>query len=561
MLSVDEQMRIITSGAAQIVPEADLRKKLEKGEPLNIKLGVDPTSPDLHLGHAVPLRKMRQFQDLGHNVTLIIGNGTALIGDPSGKNSTRPQLSQEQIEANAETYVSQAMKILDPEKTTIVHNGDWILSMDLAGLLQVCSKFTVARILERDDFTKRYQSQTPIALHEFLYPVMQAFDSVQIKADVEMGGTDQLFNLLAGRELMEKMGMEPQIALTMPLLEGTDGVRKMSKSYGNYIGLTDAPKDMFGKTMSIPDEMIGKYYRLASSLTPAEVDKIDAALADGSADPYELKRALGRDLCDTYHGAGAGDEAQAEFDRVFKEGQLADFPEKHVELTVNDEGQIYLAGLLKDLDKACRVAEAVIRGAKGTPVTVKMRLGWDKGNIVCLELSKLLESVGVSALTVHGRTKVQMYSGTANWDYIREVKNAVSIPVIANGDVFSGPDAERILRYTGADGVMIARGVFGNPWIFQQAQAAIAGKPIPPLPPLAERCKVAVRQFELAAKNKSEKIACLEARKHYAWYLKGVPYAGYWKSEISKITTLEDVYRVTAGIQRELKDPPSLDDR
>ena len=333
MLSVDEQMRIITSGAAQIVPEADLRKKLEKGEPLNIKLGVDPTSPDLHLGHAVPLRKMRQFQDLGHNVTLIIGNGTALIGDPSGKNSTRPQLSQEQIEANAETYVSQAMKILDPEKTTIVHNGDWILSMDLAGLLQVCSKFTVARILERDDFTKRYQSQTPIALHEFLYPVMQAFDSVQIKADVEMGGTDQLFNLLAGRELMEKMGMEPQIALTMPLLEGTDGVRKMSKSYGNYIGLTDAPKDMFGKTMSIPDEMIGKYYRLASSLTPAEVDKIDAALADG-------------------------DEAQAEFDRVFKEGQLADFPEKHVELTVNDEGQIYLAGLLKDLGLSASAGQA-----------------------------------------------------------------------------------------------------------------------------------------------------------------------------------------------------------
>ena len=197
------------------------------------------------------------------------------------------------------------------------------------------------------------------------------------------------------------------------------------------------------------------------------------------------------------------------------------------------------SGLLKDLDKACRVVSAV-----PLPVTVKMRLGWDKGNIVCLELSKLLESVGVSALTVHGRTKVQMYSGTANWDYIREVKNAVSIPVIANGDVFSGPDAERILRYTGADGVMIARGVFGNPWIFQQAQAAMA-----------------VRQFELAAKNKSEKIACLEARKHYAWYLKGVPYAGYWKSEISKITTLEDVYRVTAGIQRELKDPPSLDDR
>ena len=212
------------------------------------------------------------------------------------------------------------------------------------------------------------------------------------------------------------------------------------------------------------------------------------------------------------------------------------------------------SGLLRDLDKACQVAKAVIRGAQGTPVTVKMRLGWDKGNIVCLDLAKMLESVGVAAITLHGRTKVQMYSGTANWDYIREVKQALSIPVIANGDVFSGQDAARILRYTGADGVMIARGVFGNPWIFQQAQAALRGEPIPPLPPLAQRCDTAVRQFELAAQNKGEKIACLEARKHYAWYLKGVPYAGYWKSEISKITTLADVYRVTAGIKRELRD-------
>ena len=316
MLSVDEQMKVIASGVAKIVPEEGLRKKLERGVPLNIKLGVDPTSPDLHLGHAVPLRKMRQFQDLGHKVTLIIGNGTALIGDPSGKNSTRPQLSLEQIEANADTYVAQAMKILDPARTTIVHNGDWILSLDLKGLLELCSKFTVARILERDDFTKRYQSQTPIALHEFLYPVMQAFDSVQIGADVEMGGTDQLFNLLAGRELMEKSGMEPQIALTMPLLEGTDGVRKMSKSYGNYVGLTDEPADMFGKIMSIPDAMIGKYYRLASTLSVEEVDAIDQALADGSADPYELKRALARNICDLYHGAGAGDTAQAEFVHV-----------------------------------------------------------------------------------------------------------------------------------------------------------------------------------------------------------------------------------------------------
>lgn len=348
MLPVDEQMRIITSGASKIVPEADLKKKLERGVPLNIKLGVDPTSPDLHLGHAVPLRKMRQFQDLGHRVTLIIGNGTATIGDPSGKNSTRPQLTQEEVEANAATYVSQAMKILDPEKTTIVHNGDWMFPMDLKELLSIASKFTVARILERDDFTKRYQSQTPIALHEFLYPIMQAYDSVKIEADVEMGGSDQLFNLLAGRELMEKMGMEPQIALTMPLLEGTDGTRKMSKSYGNYIGLTDAPADMFGKTMSIPDEMIGKYYRLASSLAPSEVDAIDAALADGSASPYELKRALGRDLVTTYHSAEDAVVAEAEFDRVHKNHDLpTDIAEVSVEISVNDEGLVYLPAVLQ----------------------------------------------------------------------------------------------------------------------------------------------------------------------------------------------------------------------
>ena len=348
MLSVVEQMKVIASGVAQIVPEAELRKKLEKGTPLNIKLGVDPTSPDLHLGHAVPLRKMRQFQDLGHKVTLIIGNGTALIGDPSGKNSTRPQLSQEQVEANAQTYVNQAMKILDPEKTTIVHNGDWILSLDLKGLLELCSKFTVARILERDDFTKRYQSQTPIALHEFLYPVMQAYDSVEIGADVEMGGTDQLFNLLAGRDLMDKMGMEPQVALTMPLLEGTDGVRKMSKSYGNYVGLTDAPADMYGKVMSIPDTMIGKYYRLASTLSVEEVDAIDEQLASGEADPYKLKQALARNICDLYHGAGAGDAAQEEFLHVHKNREIPeDVPEVAVEVELNDEGLVYLPRVLQ----------------------------------------------------------------------------------------------------------------------------------------------------------------------------------------------------------------------
>lgn len=350
MLSVEEQLKTISSGTMQIVPVDELKKKLSRGVPLNVKMGVDPTSPDLHLGHAVPLRKMRQFQDLGHQVTLIIGNGTALIGDPSGRDSTRPQLSSEQIEKNAKTYVDQAMKILDPTRTKIVHNADWILSMDLGKLLGLLSKFTVARILEREDFSKRYTAQQPIALHEFIYPVMQAYDSVMVKADLEMGGNDQIFNLLAGRDLMEKMGMEPQVALTMPLLEGTDGVKKMSKSYGNYIGLTDVADDMYGKLMSIPDTLIGRYYRLCSTLPIAEVDKIDASLKDGSADPYELKRALGRNICDLYHGQGAGQAAQAVFDKRFKEHVVVDAQafKAHLNDRLNDEGLVYLPKLLAD---------------------------------------------------------------------------------------------------------------------------------------------------------------------------------------------------------------------
>lgn len=353
-VSVEEQLRIITSGSEKIVPVEDLKKKLEQGRPLNIKLGVDPTSPDLHLGHAVPLQKMRQFQDLGHQVTLIIGNGTALIGDPSGKNTTRPQLTSEQIEANAQTYVEQAMKVLDPEKTNVVHNGDWILSLDLKGLLEVCSKFTVARILERDDFTKRYTSHTPIALHEFLYPVMQAYDSVMIKADVEMGGTDQLFNLLAGRELMEKMGLEPQVALCMPLLEGTDGVRKMSKSYGNYVGLTDEPDNMFGKVMSIPDNMIVRYYRLATQLPVAEIDAIEASLAAGEGDPNQLKRRLAREIIAIYHSAAAATEAEEAFNRVHKNHEM---PEEIDEVAVDLSGDVYLPGLLNEVGFAGSAGE------------------------------------------------------------------------------------------------------------------------------------------------------------------------------------------------------------
>ncbi len=357
MLGVEEQMKVIESGAMQIVPQEELKKKLAKGTPLNIKLGVDPTSPDLHLGHAVPLRKMRQFQDLGHNVTLIIGNGTALIGDPSGRDSTRPPLTEEQVEANAKTYVEQAMKILDPEKTTIVHNGDWIKPLTLQDMLGLMSQFTVARILEREDFSNRYQNHLPIALHEFIYPVLQAYDSVMISADLEMGGNDQIFNLLAGRDLMEKRGMEPQVALTMPLLEGTDGHKKMSKSYGNYVGLTDEPADMYGKIMSIPDELLGRYYRLASTLPVEEVDAIDASLADGTADPYALKRQLAANIVELYHGAQAASDAAAAFDALFKEHQRPHAPEVACELIVNDEGKVYLPALLAQVGLAKSAGE------------------------------------------------------------------------------------------------------------------------------------------------------------------------------------------------------------
>ena len=252
MLPADQQSHVISSGIADLVPAADLARKLDQGTPLRIKLGVDPTAPDLHLGHAVPLRKLRQFQDLGHTVVLIIGDFTALIGDPSGRNTTRPPLTAEQIDANAQTYVEQAFKILDPEKTELRRNSDWLGPLGFADLLRLTSQFTIARILERDDFSKRYGSQQSISLHEFLYPVAQAYDSVAVEADVELGGTDQLFNLLAGRELMEKSGMEPQVALTLPLLEGTDGVQKMSKSYGNYIGLTDEPATCSARSCRFP---------------------------------------------------------------------------------------------------------------------------------------------------------------------------------------------------------------------------------------------------------------------------------------------------------------------
>ena len=358
-ITPEEQLHIIQSGTDTIVPQDLLLEKLKRGTALNIKLGVDPTAPDIHLGHAVPLRKLRQFQDLGHHVTLIIGDGTALIGDPSGRNSTRPQLTREQIAVNAQTYVDQAFKILDPEKTTLRYNSEWILDLKMEDLLKLISNFTVARILERDDFHKRYTGGLPIALHEFLYPVMQAYDSVVIKADVEIGGSDQLFNLLAGRELMEKMGMEPQVALTLPLLEGTDGVRKMSKSYGNYIGLTDEPNDMFGKVMNIPDELMVKYYRLASTESVAKIDEIEAGLAADELHPNKVKRALARNIVAAYYDEAAAEAAEADFDLKFKaHGFPADAPVFDADLTPGEDGMVYFAKVIVDTGAAQSVSAA-----------------------------------------------------------------------------------------------------------------------------------------------------------------------------------------------------------
>ena len=359
MLTPEEQLHIIKSGTAQIVPESALLEKLKRGVPLNVKLGVDPTAPDIHLGHAVPLRKLRQFQDLGHQVTLIIGDGTALIGDPSGRNTTRPQLSREKIQENAQTYVDQAFKILDPEKTVLRYNSEWILDLNMESLLKLLANFTVARILERDDFHNRYTSGQSISLHEFLYPVMQAYDSVVIKADVELGGTDQLFNLLAGRELMEKMGMEPQVCLTLPLLEGTDGVKKMSKSYSNYIGLTDEAADMFGTVMSIPDELMVKYYRLASTEAVDEIDRIEAGLAADELHPNKVKRALARNIVAAYYDDVAAEAAEADFDLKFKEhGFPADAPIFAPDLTPDENGLVYVAKILVDAGVAGTASEA-----------------------------------------------------------------------------------------------------------------------------------------------------------------------------------------------------------
>ena len=324
MIDIERQMALIKLGVAELIDEGELRKKLERGTPLRVKVGFDPTAPDLHLGHTVVMHKMRHFQELGHQVIFLIGDFTGRIGDPSGRSETRPPLTEEQVLANAETYKRQVFKILDPEKTLVEFNSRWLGQMSAADFIRLASHCTVARMLERDDFEKRYREQRAISIHEFMYPLCQGYDSVALKTDVEMGGTDQKFNLLMGRNLQAHYGQESQCILTMPLLEGTDGVRKMSKSYGNYIGIDEAPSEIFGKVMAISDELMWRYYELLSSKSLEDIAALRAGVENGSIHPKAAKEELAHEMVTRYHSQQAADEARQGFNAVFAGGGVPD---------------------------------------------------------------------------------------------------------------------------------------------------------------------------------------------------------------------------------------------
>ena len=363
-LSVSEQIELLTRGAAEVINVGDLRSALERAQkeqrPLRVKLGTDPSAPDIHLGHTVVYRKLKQFQDMGHEVYFLIGDFTGRIGDPTGKSVARKPLTKEEVEANAKTYAEQIYKIMTPEKTKIVFNSTWLATLNFEDVLKLASKYTVAQMLERDDFTKRFSSNKPIGIHEFFYPLMQGYDSVALHADVELGGTDQKFNLLVGRELQREYGQEPQVTLMMPLLVGTDGVHKMSKSLGNYIGISEEPAEMYGKTMSIPDELMRSYYELVTEVPLAEIKTIFQGIAAGKLHPRDVKRRLGREIVTLYHGAAAAREAEEAFDLVFCQGEVPeDIPLVSVPGTEMDsESSIWIVKLLAFSDLVASNGEA-----------------------------------------------------------------------------------------------------------------------------------------------------------------------------------------------------------
>ena len=353
----DEQMELLLRGAVDVVEEDALRQRLEQsrreGRPLLVKTGFDPTAPDLHLGHAVLLRKMAHFQQLGHRVVFLVGDFTAMIGDPTGKKATRPQLSRDEVLANAETYQEQAWQVLDRERTEIQHNSEWLGALGAEGLVRLAGSYTLARMMEREDFRDRFEKHEPISIHELLYPLTQGYDSVVMEADVELGGHDQLLNLLVGRDLMRARGMEPQIALTVPLLVGTDGAQKMSKSLGNAIAFEDSPREMFGRTMSIPDELMWDWRLLLTDMDQDEIDRQKAAVLDGQASPRDLKADLAHDLVKRFHGPEGADEARSEFDRMFRSGGVPD----EIETQLVPAG-LRLFAVLADYGLAASRAEA-----------------------------------------------------------------------------------------------------------------------------------------------------------------------------------------------------------
>jgi tyrosyl-tRNA synthetase len=360
--NLEAQITELKRGAVDLIQEAELRKRIERGRPLKVKAGFDPTAPDLHLGHTVLINKLRQFQQFGHDVIFLIGDFTGMIGDPTGKNATRPRLTADEIARNARTYQEQIFKILDPKLTRIEFNSTWMGKMTAAGLIELAAKHTVARMLERDDFEKRYKGGQPIAIHEFLYPLVQGYDSVALKADVELGGTDQKFNLLVGRQLQEVYGQEPQIVLTTPLLEGLDGVQKMSKSLGNYVGVHDAPENMFGKLMSISDELMWRYFELLSFRPLAEIDALRSSIAEGR-NPRDVKFDLAREIVARFHSAAAAQQAQQDFTARFQQGAIPqDLKERIVEI---DAPSARLTAILKELGFASSGSEATRKIEEG----------------------------------------------------------------------------------------------------------------------------------------------------------------------------------------------------
>lgn len=367
-LKPEQQLRELTRGVVDLVSEADLLKKLEKsckdGAPLRIKAGFDPTRPDLHLGHLVLLNKMKQFQDLGHHVVFLVGDFTAMIGDPTGKNEARPPLSREAVQEYAKTYTRQVFKVLNEKKTEILSNSAWFDKFSSTQFIELAARYTVARMLERDDFEKRYKNNTPISLHEFLYPLVQGYDSVAMNADVELGGTDQKFNLLVGRDLQRSYGQEPQCVLTVPLLEGTDGVNKMSKSLDNYIAFEDSPREMFGKTMRVSDPLMLRYYELLTDVAAGDLETMKADMACGKVNPRDLKVRLAKTFVERFHGAAQARAAEDEFNRVFVSKGLPDEMPVHEVSRARFQGEVDVPALLKDFELAPSTSEArrLVRG-------------------------------------------------------------------------------------------------------------------------------------------------------------------------------------------------------